>query len=89
MIHVLLRRHNEYYQFGEYFVGAWDHKPSGEEIMKAINSCEDNPKRSLNDCLFLSAHAFDPLNGDDKSVVYSIIEVNYNVGKTNTNTNHD
>jgi hypothetical protein len=34
-IWVLTRSHNEYDQYGDYFDGAWDHKPTIEELNKA------------------------------------------------------
>jgi hypothetical protein len=34
-IWVLTREYNDYDQYGEYFIDAWDHKPTAEEICQA------------------------------------------------------
>jgi hypothetical protein len=34
-IWVLTEEYNDYYQHGEYFLEAWDHKPTREELIAA------------------------------------------------------
>ena len=38
---ILTREHNAYDQEGEYYVYAWDHKPSKEEVDIVMDKIED------------------------------------------------
>lgn len=37
---ILLREHNEYDQYGEYFVAAWKEKPSEDTLYDLLKQCD-------------------------------------------------
>jgi len=52
-MYVLLREENDYNQYGEYFVAAWNRKPTPEEISKVTSipvDAEWNDKNII-DCI--------------------------------------
>lgn len=66
MMYILLREHNDYNQYGDYFCAAFINKPSVEELMHIINESEEYCLQILN--------GIERKNGED--IWYKLTEYN-------------